>query len=567
MTTSSPPATVRRPRWPWLILALGLAWTAIIRIPLILNAEDHLDSDLAVDGLTLLDAANGRWRWHYPGTPYMGIVPVLASYPQALMWGANPITLVSGGTVLWGLVVLSTFVLALRAYGPAPASWAIVPLVFSSMGTLWLSGRITGGHLLAAAWHPLAFVGFYVSITRGGWRSAALLGVWCGLGVSIDAMLLLTIAGIAAAASIGWLSASRSRRGIVLAATFLAGLVIGLLPREIGRRLDPYDAYPAQFAATFDPDAVTGHAGLLGLECLPRLFAGTRLEAAVSSPDARGASASVSAAGGWALLLLVAFATAIARLAVAAVRDEEPARRAIAAGTLLSGVMIVAAFLVNQNIYNSDNYRYLVFLLTPWSLGFGLCLGDLSHRGARGRMAAGMIAVLLAAGMTIAAFRWYRDTRHYLDDRGFPMRREHPPWSELTILPDRARKAAPRPAPGRPERYTIPSDVSHVFGGYWDVYRLSFLSGKRIVGVPYPMYPNRFRGWSGGLGPGRGKILILRPGEESASASRPAAEMPGGRPERVRSARAIDWRPALATAWAADGRDPTEIERLTVVVP
>ena len=52
-------------------------------------------------------------------------------------------------------------------------------------------------------------------------------------------------------------------------------------------------------------------------------------------------------------------------------------------------------------------------------------------------------------------------------------------------------------------RYTIPLDVTHVFGGYWDVYRLAFLSGKRVIGIPYPMYPNRFPGWSRGLGPGQ----------------------------------------------------------------
>ena len=86
-----------------MVLGLGLVWTVLIRVPLILNAEDHLDSDLAVDGLTLLDAVHGHWRWHYPGTPYMGILPMLFSYPQALVWGANPITLVSGGTVIWVL--------------------------------------------------------------------------------------------------------------------------------------------------------------------------------------------------------------------------------------------------------------------------------------------------------------------------------------------------------------------------------------------------------------------------------------------------------------------------------
>ena len=93
--------------WDW-----GSVWTVLIRVPLVLNADDHLDSDLAVDGLTLLDAVQGHWRWHYPGTPYMGILPMLTSYPQALVWGANPITLVSGGTIIWLLVVVATFWLA-----------------------------------------------------------------------------------------------------------------------------------------------------------------------------------------------------------------------------------------------------------------------------------------------------------------------------------------------------------------------------------------------------------------------------------------------------------------------
>ena len=53
------------------------------------------------------------------------------------------------------------------------------------------------------------------------------------------------------------------------AAAFLAGMSVGLLPREIGRRIDPYDAYPSQFAATFEGSAVAGHARLLVVECLP----------------------------------------------------------------------------------------------------------------------------------------------------------------------------------------------------------------------------------------------------------------------------------------------------------
>src|ERR1700677_3552071 len=116
MSTLPADAPVRRPRWPWVVLVLGLFWTALVRVPLVLNARDHLDSDLSVDGLTLLDAVGGHWRWHYPGTPYMGILPMLTSYPQALAWGADPITLVSGGTIIWLLIVGSTFLLAAWVY-------------------------------------------------------------------------------------------------------------------------------------------------------------------------------------------------------------------------------------------------------------------------------------------------------------------------------------------------------------------------------------------------------------------------------------------------------------------
>src|SRR5207249_3385482 len=133
------------PLWPWALLVLAMAWVALVRVPLVLNAEAHLDSDLAVDGLTLLEAVRGHWRWHYPGTPHIGIGPVLLSWPQARIWGADPITLVSGGLVAHQALVLATFLLAWRGFGPDVAAWSLVPLTFASTGTIWLSGRLTGG--------------------------------------------------------------------------------------------------------------------------------------------------------------------------------------------------------------------------------------------------------------------------------------------------------------------------------------------------------------------------------------------------------------------------------------
>ncbi|MFI5460276.1 MAG: hypothetical protein ACHRXM_33075 [Isosphaerales bacterium] len=579
MSTQPPAAIDQGPRWPWVVLGLGLVWTALIRVPLILNAEDHLDSDLAVDGLTLLDAVNGQWRWHYPGTPYMGILPLLSSYPQARVWGANAVTLVSGGTLIWMAVVAATFWLAWRAFGPVVAGWAIVPLVFSSIGTIWLSGRITGGHLLTLVWHTMAFVGIHACLTRGGGLRCAALGLWCGLGLYLDAMFLFTLAGFVPAALLAWFSGGRSRSGFGLATVFLVALGFGLFPREIGRRVDPYDAYPAQFAVTFERSAVREHARLLALHCLPRLIAGAELSVLEETVIGREHLVDGPLHSAWvrrvqsvlppwqewlAVLLLAGLAVAIIRLVLDPVWTGEPARTAVSRGVVLSALLIGAAHLVNSNIFNSDNYRYLIYLLTPWSLGFGLLMSDLARRGRLGFLVAGLCAGLLVAVMTAAAFHWYLEERHYINGQGIPVRRRAGPWRELAV----ETPASPRSA-NNPGHYTVPPDVTHVFGGYWDVYRMAFLSGGRISGIPFPMYPNRFHGWSRGLSPGQGKLLALRPDALSRSGSPQLAWTPiwRKRPRPISAPTRTEWLPPLLTVWKEDGRDPAEVERLQIEVP
>ena len=296
-------------------------------------------------------------------------------------------------------------------------------------------------------------------------------------------------------------------------------MVAGLAPRAIGRAVDPYDAYPSQFDATFEPRAIGEHARLL---CPQLLAAPDRGDGVQSSRKAqifarssghRSAGSSISqirrpcevgAVAGDPVHVACLFA--FFRLARDPASPWMPPARPSSRGTLASAILIVAAFLVNRNIYNSDNYRYLIFLLTPWALGFGLTLSDLANRGLVGRLAAWLAAVLLIEMMTAATFLWYRDERGYVDPRGIPVRSPAPDWTELKVVP-----AVSRGTPAVAANFVLEPDVTHVMGGYWDVYKMAFLSGGRLVGIPYPIYPNRFRGWSRGLGPGRGKLMVLHP--------------------------------------------------------
>ena len=126
----------------------------------------------------------------------MGIAPVMLSWVQARLWGTDAVTLVSGGTVAYVLVLLTTFALAWRVYGRAVAAWSLVPLCFASTGTLWLSGRITGGHLPVLAWSAAAWLLLHGVLVRPGPARLALLGLWCGLGIYLDSMFLMTLAGM-----------------------------------------------------------------------------------------------------------------------------------------------------------------------------------------------------------------------------------------------------------------------------------------------------------------------------------------------------------------------------------
>jgi hypothetical protein len=280
-----------------------------------------------------------------------------------------------------------------------------------------------------------------------------------------------------------------------------------------------------------------------------------------------------------AVVLLIGFIAAMARLALDPVFSGGACQNAIGFGTFLSAVLIVAAFLVNRNIFNSDNYRYLIYLLTPWSMGFGLLMSDLMRRKRFGRAAALFAMIALFIGMTARTLSWYQDKLHYITDQWRVVSVPREEWFEprrwrsegdvyISQIDEDGRAQPAQPAMVGFMKYPVPSDVTHVFGDYWDVYRMTFLSGKRVAGVPYPIYPNRFPGWSRGLGAGKGRLLVLGlrnpPGHETFLRTnlRYTTIRELYDPKSL-----VNWRSPFAAVWQSDGRDPAELGQIHVVVP
>jgi hypothetical protein len=339
-------------------------------------------------------------------------------------------------------------------------------------------------------------------VERGGWQRALALGVWCGLGLWVDSLFLLTLAGLIPAAIGAWWTSGQSRIGLLAAAAFVAGLAVGVAPRQLGARFDPYDAYREQFAFVATPELVGEHTQILARDCLPRLIVGHRLPGLEADPD----PAALAGPGPTSRMIdhhplaiaatvagLALFLGAAASLMTSGADAETPAAAAVRRGLLLSTAAAFVGFIINKNIFNADNYRYLVQILIPWAVGFGLLMHRLGRQTRGGRAVALACAAALAALMTVDTARWY--TRFgWVDPRGNPTRRAvaDPALAWLNAHPE----------------------VTAFSGGYWDVYRLSFLASTRVRGIPYPIYPNRFPEWSASLAGRHPGFMLVKPSRE-----------------------------------------------------
>jgi len=455
-------------------------------------AYKHVDSDLAVDGLTLRDfVQNGNWRWHYPGTPHIGTLAVLISLPAVALWGEGPASLVFAGIAANILLILAIYLLVNRAYGRVSGILASLVLAAGGLGQVWLSARVTGGHLLSAAWLAWAWLFWTHLIDTKSLKSWAGLGLFCAIGIWIDSIFLLGIAGLGlSSVIISWQSRSTIpiKRRSIQALVFTAFLPIGPLISKLG---DGVNVYGSQFEITTDPSALKEHARILLVECLPRLIIGRTLKTGSPEISMTHLKPADYLSSNYALAMVLTMMAVLFLMTwlklISPLTSKKSSKtssdslpdwvNALWYGLTFTALLTLSAFELNKNIFNADNYRYLVPLIPLLGMTYGL----LSSAGPMLRQRR-FLLILLTLMLALDVHFWQQTNGFYpsLQTKTDKKLETYTIKDVVSLLTD------PQPGP-------LPAITDTFEADYWETYRALYLAQKPIsMGKPFGFFPNRF---------------------------------------------------------------------------
>lgn len=472
-------------------LATILAFAFWLRLPMVVHADRHLDSDLAVDGLVLREyLRTGKLEASYPGTPHIMTLPVFLSLPAVKVWGDSAASLVFAGTAAAMLMIVPVFLLARKAYGLVPALLAGLLLAAGGLGQVWLSARVTGGHMLAAAWMGWIWWLWTLLIGRRSVLAWYVFGMICAIAFFSDRIFALGLAALGLAT----LAAIRPYRSTVSgsirkkqAAMFLFSLVAHSL--LLADKALPYaTAYGDQFAMTTDTTAILGHLRLLLLECLPRLIFGRVLPSgstAVTFTHPGSISNEAITAESPIVWILAAIVSLLILMSLFSERDPETGGvssnpndlrwlGSLRIGLWVTTLLTFLAFVLNRNIYNADNYRYLVLLLP----GLGMAVSRIAAAGRRQSLRRGLV-LAIASLLTFDTLVWQANVG--FRSGSMPAARNDSKSQAGAVDLVDILKSNPN---------VVTADFE---ADYWEVYRALYLADLTIdQGQPFGFFPNRF---------------------------------------------------------------------------
>ena len=442
---------------PALVL-LGLIW----RAPWLMQAERTLDADEAVTGLMAMDIVQGARPVYYYGQGYLGTIEPFTAAGLFAVLGSGPEALRLAPLLLFVLSLCFQFVVVRHWFGCRAAWWSLLPWCAAPATVALWTVKARGGFtavLLFGMMLTWTYQQGVAASPRRRTRWLLLAGLVLGFGWWTNAMVIfyalplavLVLRRIRAAerCMAGGQTAETDDEGlgngmpIRYVALVAAGLTVGLIPAVL-YRLAPGGMPPRQL---FDPDPslwVSGTRVLFG-EALPALL------------DTAGSALGVAALLGAAVLAL---AMLVAGFRAARAPGHTPLADAPAEtpeGTIYLALLWIAVPLVavlSNQVTDVHGFRYLLPLFSALSLSFGVTWAYLAghSRGYRAVLILASVVWLVHSGLSLNSRR----------------------GEEVRTL-----------AAGSIARALSAVDASVVTAPYWDSYRLSFLTGRRLAAVPF----------------------------------------------------------------------------------
>jgi dolichol-phosphate mannosyltransferase len=447
-------------RFAWctlLLVALGVAWRVALEFPV---HRYPADGDCSLTGIAALRLLHGHPPVFF-GSPRLGALGTYFDAPFLLLFGVSRTTQALG-PLLVDLLQLAAWTLLLRELltprlavaalpfaallPPAIAYWTYMPNGYPEMllfctSTLWLAARLAHGDP-----RRLTVFALGLSLGLGWWSSAQTL-----------------IAGLPALVWLAWSRPRLLRDRSFLGLTVL-GCLLGALPWlawNAGHHLLSLRAnYAVRPAASVR--MALSNAGYVLTDQLPELVAASRGSAA---------SNAIYRLLRWPALLISAAAALLSLLSTphragpGADRGKDPGpraeRRAEREACLLFVLVLLATLALNavsaagaeRGPVSTVRFVLPVYLLAPALLAIAL-----TRIGSRSRAVAGILAAVVLAANAAGTYQ---------------------PWT-----PDRQAWARDGAAFGRVLDALSERRVSAVFGSYWAVYPLNFLSREAILGIP-----------------------------------------------------------------------------------
>lgn len=469
------------------LLAILLAALAV-RIPYLANATPHFNADEAANALQLKHLVERReFSLHPWDATYYGIVEELISVPYVAVLGFEPLAFKLAAMTGHLLLIVFTFLLGRRLFGPAEGLAAACLLAFFSPRALLWSGFATGGVVLIAAWGTLTFLWLDRLRRQPSWRNVAVLGLMAGFGLYIYELYLVNLAVLAiaaAVASFAWkamlaespegrrAALRKAPRQLGMAALFLTGFAIGWLPKILAITSGDLGGKAPAYALA-GPEKMADNLELLVSVCIPAFF-GVNPAGREELEQWVGRNWPLSPLLG--SLLLAAWAAAWLwggvrnRNELAGVVRRPPGTLGTESLLVLLVPVTALLFVISPNARDLQSDHYLL----PWLSSLPLFAGAMLVRlWRRARVPALLLGLLLTAfplAQIVTCYQWGGD----LDHRARIVRRREP---LLDVLDDlRAR------------------GIRGGYSWYWAAYKATFLSQEEIVIAPlwdwdrYPAY-------------------------------------------------------------------------------